>query len=617
MRAYDGLNNIIHEDLAHDLSMSNTFDRHNRRVRVTLPDSSTIAYSYKGVYLRQVQRNGIEHTYAERNLEGQLIKAILPRDLGEVTIQRDAMGRWHKAFSSFYTSELTYDAVGNLIQNIFQDSLDQQKLSYAFDDLDQLISEDGHTYQCDSLYNRLKKDTFSHEVNVLCQIIHDGQSSYAFDANGNLISDGIRKFFYDSQDRLIAIEENNKRIEYAYDPFHRRLWKKVFINGKQTQYDRYLWDGENEIGVVDENGVIQELRILGEGLGAEIGAAVLCEIRGKTYIPLHDVQGSLITLLDLEFKKPVECCRYTAYGEELTDQQLSPWRFASKRVDETGLIFFGRRYYHSKLGRWITQDPEGFDKEPNLYAYVSNCPLTRFDLYGLAEFMPAKFDYRLPRFVDYERSFWNKCCAYDLSILRKPELSNGCIFFANGMLNKLGEASRSLNYISDFSGGYNIHGLYNPTHGLYFDLQEASWGLQGVRTNPVQLFKDEWAQKLAELPPDKYALHICHSHSAIYTNLALQDSPDEIRKRIRVVAFAPADYISDSICHSVWHYEAPLRRDPIPWVNWRGRQQNRHNVTVLPSHPNAAWHDHSILSPTFEQALKEEIDNYLRIIGNK
>ena len=118
-------------------------------------------------------------------------------------------------------------------------------------------------------------------------------------------------------------------------------------------------------------------------LGAEIGAAVLYEIKGKTYVPLHDIQGSVITLIDLATKKTIECCRYTAYGETLTDHTLSPWCFASKRLDETGLIFFGRRYYCPELGRWITPDPLGFKGGPNLYAYVHNSPITEADLYGL------------------------------------------------------------------------------------------------------------------------------------------------------------------------------------------------------------------------------------------
>ncbi len=611
-RTYDSLNNILQEDLANDLSLFNSYDNQSRRILLTLPDSTSIAYSYDGVFLHQVLRKGIGYTYAERNLEGLLLKAILPQDLGEITIQRDPLGRLKQCTSSFYTSQLSYDAVGNLTQNKFQDSLGKQKCTYQFDDLDQLISEEEHTYHFDSLYNRLKKDTLDHEVNTLCQITHDGHTPHLFDANGNLLSNGIRKFTYDSQDRLIAIDEKNTRIEYEYDPLHRRLSKKVFIQGKQTKYDRYLWDGDNEIGVIDQNGIIQELRILGEGMGAEIGAAVLYELKGKTYIPLHDHQGSVTTLVDLNTKNPIECYRYTAYGEELTDHNLSPWRFSSKRVEDTGLIFFGRRYYNPELGRWITQDPEGFENGPNLYAYVNNCPLTHFDLYGLKMFDMFRPDFQ----GNFEKPYWNKSCAYDLSILKRPELpNNGHIFFANGMFNTLGEASRSALYISDLSGGYNIKGLYNPTHGPLVDPAEAYWGLRGVRTNPVEMIKNEWKEKLEALSPNQFALHLCHSQGTILTNLALQDSPDEIRKRIRVVAFAPADYISRDICHSVQRYEASFSRDPIPWINWRGRQQNRDTIKVLPSHPNAPWHDHSILSPTFEKALKYEIERYRETIG--
>lgn len=129
------------------------------------------------------------------------------------------------------------------------------------------------------------------------------------------------------------------------------------------------------------------------------------------------------------------------------------------------------------------------------------------------------------------------------------------------------------------------------------------------------MIKNEWKEKLESLPSDAFALHFCTSHGVIVSKLALEDSPDEIRKRIRVVAFAPADYIPDSICHSVQHYEAPLWRDPIPWINLRGRWQNRHTIKVLPSHPKAPWHDHSITSPTFEEAIQHEINEYRKKIG--
>jgi RHS repeat-associated protein len=111
---------------------------------------------------------------------------------------------------------------------------------------------------------------------------------------------------------------------------------------------------------------------------------VLYELNGKAYVPIHDHRGCVVVLVDLQTKKSIESYRYSAFGEELTHNTFSPWRFASKRVDEeTDLVFFGRRYYHPILGRFITRDPEGFEDGPNLYAYLHNNPLTDFDLYGL------------------------------------------------------------------------------------------------------------------------------------------------------------------------------------------------------------------------------------------
>jgi len=133
--------------------------------------------------------------------------------------------------------------------------------------------------------------------------------------------------------------------------------------------------------------------VLGLGKGAEIGGAIACELKGKVYAPIHDANGNVSALID-PMGTAVETYRYTAYGEELSLDEKghkidrsaleNPWRFASKRFDEeTGWIFFGRRYYDSFLGRWTTGDPLGYEGGPNLYAYVMNSPLTHIDLYGL------------------------------------------------------------------------------------------------------------------------------------------------------------------------------------------------------------------------------------------
>jgi len=70
----------------------------------------------------------------------------------------------------------------------------------------------------------------------------------------------------------------------------------------------------------------------------------------------------------------------------------SDYSYTTKeRDDETGLIYFGRRYYSPDMGRWITPDPlflEGPEHLPkmageyNLYSYVQNNPISYIDQNG-------------------------------------------------------------------------------------------------------------------------------------------------------------------------------------------------------------------------------------------
>ncbi len=62
----------------------------------------------------------------------------------------------------------------------------------------------------------------------------------------------------------------------------------------------------------------------------------------------------------------------------------NPFRFSTKCFDdETGLGYWGHRYYSSRLGRWISRDPIGELAELNVYAFVVNIPTCAFDWNGL------------------------------------------------------------------------------------------------------------------------------------------------------------------------------------------------------------------------------------------
>ncbi len=382
-RKYDQYNQIIGETLANGLSLSYRYDALGRLLHVDLPDRTGIGYEYDTAYLRAVKRlseQPYEHRYTRYDSSGNLLEEETPR--GRISYEWDRLNQAKAIRSASFNEEISsYDSVGNLLQKTRQNQLHK----YAYDDLNQLQNESitnfaQHEYVYDSLNNRRVRDGKEHTVNSLNQLLDSGEATYTYDKRGHLIADSQAQYACDALGRLTSVTHNGERYEYQYDAFNRRI-AKTTPNGAE----RYLYIDQNEIGMVDEQNDIVQLRILGSGKGAEIGAAVALELEGETYIPYHDHAGHLSALVDLTGNK-VENYTYTAFGEAQREGIFipNPWYFSSKRHDpETGWVYFGRRYYDPVTARWTTPDPLGFTDGPNLYAYVHNNPLTHFDLYGL------------------------------------------------------------------------------------------------------------------------------------------------------------------------------------------------------------------------------------------
>jgi len=62
----------------------------------------------------------------------------------------------------------------------------------------------------------------------------------------------------------------------------------------------------------------------------------------------------------------------------------NPLRYTAREFDsETGLYFYRARYYDPASGRFLSEDPIGFDGGQNFYAYVRNNPISYADPSGL------------------------------------------------------------------------------------------------------------------------------------------------------------------------------------------------------------------------------------------
>jgi RHS repeat-associated protein len=104
--------------------------------------------------------------------------------------------------------------------------------------------------------------------------------------------------------------------------------------------------------------------------------------------------GSVNLELD-EMAQIISYEEYYPYGstsfQSVRSQTETPKRYrhsGKERDDETGLHYYGARYYESSLGRWISSDPAGIVDGVNTYHYVRNNPIARVDPSGAQSFDP-------------------------------------------------------------------------------------------------------------------------------------------------------------------------------------------------------------------------------------
>lgn len=364
------------------------YDQKGRLCSLTLPGGSSLRYDYEGAHMKRVKRLSADqellyiHNYDEFDLNGHISKERLINGI-VVKSEHDLLERPLCSHSVPLSHAVSYGPSGLIMSS--ESSLFGPK-TFAYDDLNQLTKEGEEDYHFDSLGNPTNC-----LVNCHNQILQGSDCEITYDLNGNPIrrtlTDGrVIEYSYDALNRLREIlYPHERKVIYHYDPLSRLLSKTIY--SYETEWLReeeitFLYDQDKEIGALDQDNKITQLKILGLGIQGDMGAAVAIELDGQVYAPLHDFRGNIVALTD-SAQELVECYDIGAFGKEQTSLLArNPWRFCSKRSDE-GLIFFGLRFYDPALSRWLTPDPAGFVDGSNLYLYVFNNPLNRLDLFGL------------------------------------------------------------------------------------------------------------------------------------------------------------------------------------------------------------------------------------------
>jgi RHS repeat-associated protein len=233
---------------------------------------------------------------------------------------------------------------------------------------------------------------------------------FAYDADGNLTNDGRWSYYWDGENRLVAMTNNASipasgefALSFAYDYQGRRVQKSVWTNNgsvyTNAYTNRFVYDGWNPVAILNSsfnilNSFMWGTDLSGTAQGAGGVGGLLAEniVNNGVQFVAYDANGNVAALVSATNGAVTATYEYGPFGEVIRATgpmaKLNPLRFSTKFTDdETGLLYYGARYYNPSTGRWLSKDPTRGHSSANLYAIVFNHPTGSVDALGLEEFM--------------------------------------------------------------------------------------------------------------------------------------------------------------------------------------------------------------------------------------
>ncbi len=206
--------------------------------------------------------------------------------------------------------------------------------------------------------------------------------SFTYDADGNLKTDGRWTYYWDGENRLVALTNISgvpgaaaMGLSFVYDYRSRRVQKLVSTWSGSAYVvqstNTFAYDGWNLVAELNAaNNAIIRSYIWGNDLSGSVqgagGVGGLLNIANSTssQFVCYDGNGNVEALTDTTNGTTTAQYEYGPFGElnRATGPiaMADPFRFSTKYQDnETDLLFYGYRYYMASEGRWLSPDPLG------------------------------------------------------------------------------------------------------------------------------------------------------------------------------------------------------------------------------------------------------------------
>lgn len=262
----------------------------------------------------------------------------------------------------------------------------KHQLTSSTDTTNAGVTTDITTYQYDGVGNRTALNGEVWEYNNNDQLVKAGTRTFEYDNNGALTKildndQSIRFFEYNVNGRLSAVKNGDATLiaKYGYGPFGHRLWKEV-----DNQRTYYHYNTSGLAGEYNQSGqLIAEYHYSPARTWSTVPQ--FTRQNGQVYFYQNEYRNAPETIID-QAGKVVWQATYDDFGSAnvVKADIQNPIRLPGQYFDvETGLHYNFKRYYDPTFGRYLSEDPLGFDGSGvNYYAYASVNPYKYYDPRG-------------------------------------------------------------------------------------------------------------------------------------------------------------------------------------------------------------------------------------------
>jgi RHS repeat-associated protein len=333
----------------------------------------TVAYSYDAAGRREAMSvSGLETLSYSYDSANRLIG--LSRGSEVVALEYDKADRpTAVTLPDGIKQEYGYDAAGeNTSITYKKGATTLGAIEYAFD-------ANGHQEAMWGSYARLNlpEALKSAEYNADNELVKREGAELGYDKDGNLLADGANEYSWNARGQLTGIS-GEASASFGYDPFGRRTSKTLGATTTELLYDGANVARESEKGSTTAS-LLSGLRpdqLFSRTTGSGTDS-YLTDRLGST-IALANASAELTTTYSYE---PFGAS--TSTGAE----SGNPYQFTGRENEGSGLQYNRARYYSFGEGRFISQDPAGFEGGgTDLYSYAYSDPLDFVDPQGKSGF---------------------------------------------------------------------------------------------------------------------------------------------------------------------------------------------------------------------------------------